>query len=141
MLACRRLSGTKITLIIDIHAVGNGLESPFCGKCLHHLKKLVFTVEAPLAVIADIFRPIHFAGLDHLNGDPVLLREGERVLQLGARQAGRICDYSEHVLAQDVVRDPCKIRRIDAAGISDQGASERPERVFQKALLGGQIHN
>ena len=55
----------------------------FRRKCLHYLKKLIFTVEAPLAVIADVFRPIHLAGLNHLNGDPVLLRKGERVLKAG----------------------------------------------------------
>ena len=140
MLARGRLSGTKIALIIDIHTIGNGLEAPFCGKSLHYLEKLVFAVKAPLAIIADVFRSVHFAGLDHFNSDPMFMGEGERILQLRASQAGRVCDYRQHILAQDLARAPSQIGRIDPTGVGDKGAAERPERVFQKALLGGQIH-
>ena len=119
MLTRSRLARTEIALIIDVYPVGNGLEAVFCGKSLHHMEKFIFAMEAPLAVIPDVFRSVHFAGLDHLNGNPMFLRECESVLKLGTRQAGRICDQGQHVLAKDLACDPCQIGRIDATGISD----------------------
>ena len=141
MLARSCLPGTEIALIINIHAVGNRLKATSCGKCFHHLKEFVFAVEAPLAIIADVFRPVHFAGLDDLNGNAMFLREGKRVLKLGTSQARGVRDYGQHIAAKNLVRDPCQISRINSAGVGDQRAAKRLERIFEEMLFRVQIHN
>ena len=136
----RCLAGTKITLIINIHAVGNGLEASVRGKGFHHLEKFILTVEAPLTVITDVFRPIHFARLDHLNGDPMFLREGEGILQLSARQTGRVCNYRQHVLAQELASDPSKVSRITPPEYAIRGRPSERRESSRRRCLADRIH-
>ena len=98
---------------------------------LHHLKKLVFAVETPLAVIADIFRPVHFAVW--MTSMAILCSRGESqcVLKLGAGQTGRICDHGQHVTPQYLVRHPGQISGIDAARVRHQRAARAHEAILQ----------
>ena len=92
------LAGPEIALIVNIYPVSNRLETALFSKLLHYLKKLVFAVEAALAVITDIFRALHLRSLNDLNRNIVLLGKSQCVLKLCACQAGRIGDYRQHVL-------------------------------------------
>ena len=62
MIAGSDLSGTKVALIIGIHAVSDGLEPMFCAKRFHHREQLVLAMETARAVVAYIFGAIKFGG-------------------------------------------------------------------------------
>ena len=51
-------------MIVEIHAVSNGVEATRGAKFLHHRKKFVFTLKAALAVVARIFGAVEFGGGD-----------------------------------------------------------------------------
>ena len=126
-------------MVIDIHAIGNRLKAAFCGESLHHLKELVFAVEAALAIIADVFRPVHFAVWITSMAIPCSWAKASASCNCVRARLGESA-ITASVPAQNLVRHPGQICGIDAAGVRDQRAAKLPERVFQAVLLGGQIH-
>ena len=66
---------------------------------------------------------VEFVGGEHLERNALFRGEGDRVGEVGARQAGRIGDDSQHVAAQHLMRGPGEKCGVHAAGIGDQGSS------------------
>jgi len=111
----RLLSRTKIALIIRVHAVGDDVEAVLRAKLFHHRKQLVFAMEAPRSVILAVVRALQLRSLDDRERNVLLLRKRNRILHLGSRQAWRISQHREHLLAERLMRRPCEERRIDTA--------------------------
>jgi len=135
----RRLSRPEIALIVQVHAIGDAVEPAGAAKLFHHVKKLVLAVKTPRPVIADIFRPVHFRGVDDFQRNRALPGEREGVSQLSAGQAWRIGDHRKHVVAQSLMRSPGEKRRIDAAGIGNQHPAQPPETFIQGSASGSEF--
>src|SRR5438552_14058496 len=119
-----RLARAKVSLVVQIYAVGDGIEAPASAEFLHYGEQLILAVETAGRVIANIFRPVQFIGDDDFERDSVFAGESGGVSQLGASQARRIGNDSQHIVAQDFMRCPGEKSRVRAAGIGDQGSSQ-----------------
>src|SRR6516225_7373410 len=58
------LSGTEVTLIINIHAVGSGLKTVFPREVRHGLKKLILAMKATTGIVKNVLRPLHLCGVN-----------------------------------------------------------------------------
>src|SRR5579864_1937824 len=119
VLFCSLLPGTKVALVVNVHAVGNDVEAASYAQFFHHGEKLVFTLKAALAVIAGIFGAVEFGGGDDFERNRLLVGKGDGIVQVRASEAGRVGNHREHVCAQSAVRGPGEIGGVDATGISD----------------------
>src|SRR5579864_8929188 len=114
VLFCSLLSGTEVSLVVNVHAVGNYVEAASYAQFLHHGEKLVFTLKAALAVIAGIFGAVEFGGGNDFERNRLLVGKGDGIVQVRASEAGRIGDYRQHVCAQCAMSDPSEIGGVDA---------------------------
>src|SRR5208282_4472721 len=58
------LAGTKISLVVRVNAVGDGIKAAPPAHFLHHSKQLVFAVETAGGIVADVLRALEFRGGD-----------------------------------------------------------------------------
>jgi hypothetical protein len=100
------LPGTEVALVVDVHAVGNGIKSPLAAEFLHDGEQFILAVKTAGSVVAGVFRAIEFAGHHDLQRDSLLAGEGGGSGQLGSGQTGRIGDHGQHVAAQYFMRRP-----------------------------------
>src|SRR5258708_22563573 len=84
----RHLSWTEITLVVNIDSISNRMEAVVFREALHHQEQLIFAMKAARSVIANVLRPLHLLGLDHLKRNPLLFRESNCILQVRPRQTG-----------------------------------------------------
>ena len=80
------LAGTEIAAIIQVHAISQVLEAKAFARFFHFGKKLRLAEETAGRVVLHVVRILHLVGLQHLQRNALLPREGLRVLQMGARQ-------------------------------------------------------
>src|SRR5215471_3965152 len=74
----RLLPGTKIALIINIHAISDRNKAVLPRELLHGSEQLVFAMKATRRIIADIFGLFCFMCLDDLKRNPLLLNRPPR---------------------------------------------------------------
>src|SRR5438876_182971 len=135
MLLGRPLAGTKIALVVEIHAIGDGIETMFAAVALHDGEELVFAVEAALCVIAGIIWIFQLLRLDDLAGNVLFLREKQGVFKLSSRQRGRIGDERQHVLAQRLMRGMRQISGVHASGVRDEHPAKRAKMAPQSFVF------
>ncbi len=136
----RFLPRTEITLIVNVHAVSYGREIMLLRKLLHHDEQFIFAVKAARGIVARVLRLVQFRSLDDLERNVLLFRERNSILQVGAREARGICDHSQHIAAECLVRRIGQKSRVHPAGISHQSASHTRQHLVQLLPLGGYIH-
>ena len=113
------LAGTEVALVVQVDAIGNGVEAASLPKVFHQREEFIFTEEAALGIVADVFRAIKFGGGDHFQGDRLFLGKGDCIGKLGARQAGRVGDDGQHSISQHLMSSPREVGRINSAGVGD----------------------
>ena len=133
--ASRFLARTEIPLIVDIDAICDGMEAPGGAQILHQGEELIFAEEAALRVIANILRATEFRSCDHLQGNRLLLGEGDRVGKLRSRQTRRVGDDCQHIFWQRLMGCPRQVGRIHASGIGDKQASCSAQAILQQCAL------
>jgi hypothetical protein len=129
------LAGTKVALVILIHTVGDCIETARGADLLHDCEEFVLAVEAALAVVAGIFWAVEFGSRDDFEGDSVFIGEGDGVGEMGAGQARRIRNYSQHVFAEFAVRDPGEIGGVNAAGVGHKHAAQLAQGGAELSFL------
>ena len=140
MLLGRLLAGTKIALVVEIHAIGDGIEAVLAAVALHDGEELVFAVEAALCVIAGIIWIFQLLRLDDLAGNVLFLREKQGVFKLSSRQRGRIGDERQHVLAQRLMRGIRQISGVHASGVGDERPAQRVQVALQSFVFDFKRH-
>ena len=114
------LTGTKIALIVEVHAIGDSIEAARRPEFFHQRKQFIFAEEAALRIIAHIFRTVKFRGRDYFKGNRLFLGESNCIGKLGARQAGRVGDDRQHVFSQRLMRSPSQVGGVNTAGVGDE---------------------
>src|SRR5690242_10968253 len=109
MLPCSLLARPKVTLIVKVHAVSNGVKSAGGTELFHYRKQFVLALKATLPVVASIFGTIELGCGKHLDRNSLLVGERECVGKVGSSQAGRIGDHGEHVVAEGAMCHPRKV--------------------------------
>src|SRR5437899_4780643 len=99
MLACGLLSGPKIALVVGVDAVGDGFKSAGLAVALEDSEQFVLAVETAHGIVADVGWIFQFLRFHNLDRNFALARKGERVFEMGAREAGGIGDYGAHLAA------------------------------------------
>src|SRR5579864_7695917 len=101
-------------------------------------------MEAARGVVAGVFGAIEFGGGNDFEGNVLLVSEGDRVGELGAREAGRVGDHGKHVRAERLMSGPGEVGGIDSAGVGDEQASEGAKALLEFGVpgceLGGDGH-
>ena len=117
----RRLRArTKIARVARVLAVGNHRKIFGLGDGREFLEQFVFAKIAAVGRVRRVFGIFKFRRLHHADGKLELLRDGQRLLQFAARQAGRIGNDSQSLFAQNIVRHARQKNRVHAAGIGDE---------------------
>ena len=88
MLPCRLLPGTEVSLVIQVHSIGNAVKTVTGAEALHHREQFVLTVETARPIILNVFRSLQFCGGNDFHGNALLGCEGKCVLQVSAGQTG-----------------------------------------------------
>ena len=88
VLASGLLSGAEVALVIEIHAVSDGVKAVLFAEGFHDSEEFVFAMEATGCVIASIFGALKLGRWNDLKRNALLLGEGGRIRQLCAREAG-----------------------------------------------------
>ncbi len=114
-----RLSRAKITLVVQVHAIGNGIKAVTLRKGSHQLKKLIFAMKAAMRIVTHILRPIHLRRMHDLQGNGIRLCKSDGIPELAASQAGRIRDDSQHVILKNLMSRPGKKCGINPTGVGD----------------------
>src|SRR5215469_7954428 len=135
MLGCRFLPGPEVPLVIQVDSVRDGAEPPRRAKRLHQREQLVLAVKAARPVIPQIFLTIHLRRVNDLHRDALLPGEGQSVVELSARQAGRIRDHRQHLFTQHLMGKPRQKRRIDASRVSHQRPAIAAQLPFEQSAL------
>src|SRR5208337_748700 len=135
MLARRLLPGPKITLVVGVYSVGDGVEPARLAAAFEDGEQFVFAVKTAHGIVADIRGIFQFLRFHYLNRDSVPARKGERVFQVSPGQAGGIGDYSEHLAAKHLMRRPGEKSGIHAPGVSDEQAGLASEDLAQVLRL------
>ena len=73
------LPGAEVALIVEVHAVSDGVETACGTEFLHHTKKFVFTLKAALAVVAGIFGALELGGGDDFERNSLLVGESNGI--------------------------------------------------------------
>src|SRR5438552_3379920 len=112
MLLGRPLAGTKIALVVEIHAIGDGIEAVLAAVALHDGEELIFAVEAALCVVAGIimerYRGEH--GFDAIAYGVNLDDQGDfRPDQRAAQQHRVVAPLLEAKLAKADVRELARL--------------------------------
>src|SRR6266705_3051696 len=68
------------------------------AEIFHHGEHFIFTEKAARSVIARVFRAVEFVGCDDFERNLVFAGKRNCVGKLSARQAGRVCNDSQHVI-------------------------------------------
>src|SRR5438132_10880437 len=100
------LAGTEVALVVEVHAVGDGVEAAGVAKGFHDGEEFVFAMEAARGVVARVSGGIAFCGGDDFERYVLLLAEGDCVGELGAREAGCGGDPGEHVASDLLMSCP-----------------------------------
>ncbi len=119
MLLGGALAGPEVARIVGIHSVGDVGEAELRAERSHDGEQLIFAVEAAVGVVALVFGAIEFAGCDDAQGHAEGRGEGLRLLEIAAREAGRIGEHGEHAVAQDAMGGCGEKGGIDASRIRD----------------------
>jgi hypothetical protein len=90
------------------------------ARGFHLGEQLILAVEAAVVVVASVVWVFEFAGLENVDGNAVLRREGKGRGQFLAGQRGRVGNYGEHTSAQSAMDGVGKIGRVRTAGVGDQ---------------------
>src|ERR1051326_3683111 len=109
MLPCSLLPRPKVTLIVNVHAISNGVKSAGGAELFHYRKQFVLALKATLPVVASIFGTIEPGCGNYLDRNSLLVGERECVGKVGSSQAGRVGDHGEHVLAEDAMSHPRQV--------------------------------
>ena len=138
------LARTEVALVVEVHAVGDGIEAAGVAKGFHDGEEFVFAMEAARGVVARVFGAIEFGGGDDFERNASLPGEGDRVGELSAREAGRVGDHGQHARAERLMSGPGEVGGIDSAGVGDEKASEGAKALLEVGLfeceLGGDGH-
>src|SRR5271169_3120170 len=78
----------KVSQIIDVDTISDGVETAALAICFHCGEKLIFAVIAAGRIVNEVFRPFHFTGVDDRQRNPLFLSESYRIPHLRAREAG-----------------------------------------------------
>ena len=109
------LPRSKVALIVEVHTVGDSVETASGPESFHDREEFVFALKAALAVIAGILGTIKLRSGDDLDGNVLFVGEGQGVGKMRAGKAGRVGDHRQHVVSESAVRGQGKIRGVDAA--------------------------
>ncbi len=82
------LPWAEVALVVEVHAVGDGVEAARGAQFLHHVKQFVFALKTALPVVARIFRAVEFRGRDDFQRNALLVGKGDGIGELRASQAG-----------------------------------------------------
>ena len=121
------LAGTKVALIVEVDAVGDGIEAACCAQSFHQGEEFILAEEAALRIVANVLRAVEFRSCDHFQRNGLLLRKGNRVGKLGACQAGGVGNDRQHVVPERLMCGPSQVGGIHAAGIGDEQTSQLTE--------------
>ena len=111
------------------------LKAIVLAKVFHHLKKLIFAVEAPALVIAAIFCAFQFARREHRQGNALFCGEGDGVTLVPSRETRRVSQHRCHAASKFAVGDPCKVSRVHPSRIGNQHPSQRAQPGAQKRRI------
>src|ERR1700686_1121276 len=93
------LSGTKITLVVDIDPVGNRLKAVRVPVIFEDREQFIFTMKATHRIIADVGGALPFVGLHNVDRDFALASKRKRIFQMSACQAWGIGNHGAHFAA------------------------------------------
>src|SRR5437764_12535330 len=94
------LSGAKVASIVKVLPIRNVAEAQFRTLLIHDREQLVLAVEAAGRIVARILRSRHLISDDNIERNLPALGEFDRELQLMPRQAWRVGEHRQHVLAE-----------------------------------------
>src|ERR1700757_3063781 len=100
------LPWAEVSLVINVYTIGNCVEALRGAQVFHDGEQFVFALKTTLPVVAGILRTLEFRGGNNLEGDSLLLGEGDGIRQMSPREAGRISDDCQHIRPQDAMRSP-----------------------------------
>src|SRR5208337_832878 len=99
MLSRSLLAGPEIALVVGINAVSDHVEAALRAEPLHYREQLVLAIEAARGVVLAVLCALHLSSLNNGERDSLLFGERRRVLHLRARQAGRVGENRQHIIA------------------------------------------
>jgi hypothetical protein len=126
------LAGAKVALIVQIHAICNRVETAGGAKSFHYFEEFIFTLKAALAVVACVLGTIKFRRGRSLRPEYVVRwRKRAHPSRWVRARLGESAITASIWCPQSVVRRPCQISRINAAGIRHQQAAQPAEPRLQ----------
>src|SRR5246127_3373906 len=90
------LPWAEVSLVVQVHAIGNRVVALRGAQVFHDGEQFVFALKAALPVVARILWTVEFRGGNNLDGDSLLLGEGDGIRQMSPREAWRISDGRQH---------------------------------------------
>ncbi len=145
MLARRLLSGPKIAFVVGVDAVGDGVESSSLAVALEDGEQFVLAVKAAHRIVADVRGIFQFLRFHNLDRNFTLVRKGERVFEMSARQAGGIGNHGEHLAAEHLMRRPGKKSGVHTTRVGDDQTSVTGKSLAQAFSLliecDGSVHD
>jgi len=126
-------SRAVIAEIGSVFSVGNDPETFGLGDGFKLCKQRVFAEIAAIDGIREVVGIVEFRGAGNADGDVEPSGNVQGLLQLSAREAGRICDHSEGSGTQDLIRHGREQDRIHSARIRHQATLVTGEHFFETA--------
>ena len=117
------LPRTKVTEVVDVHAVDHMRDTPLLRHLVEPGKQFVLAVKAAVGIVSNVFRIIKLMSNNVLVADAVLAGEGYRIALVGIGQRRRVRRDRNRVAAQNTVGGPGQVRRISAARIGNDHAA------------------
>ena len=125
-------------MVVHIDAVCDGVESAFITKAFEDGEQFVLAVETAHGIVSKVGGIFEFVGFDNGDGNLVVARKGERLLEMSSGQARRVGNHGEHLAAENLMRRPGKERGIHAARISDDQTRMGCEELTQALSFPGE---
>jgi len=87
MLLGSLLAGTEISLVVEVHAVGDGIKALRRTEFFHYNKQFVFAMKATGGVVPYVCWAIDFVGQNDFKWNSLFHGKSGRICKLGASQA------------------------------------------------------
>jgi hypothetical protein len=124
MQLCCLLARPEVSLVVNVHAIGDRIEAALGAQLLHDAEQFIFALKTTLAIIPHVVRAVQLGRLDDLDRESLLVGEGNRIREMRACEAGGIRNYGQHVFSQGTMRRPSQVRGVNPARVSDKQSAK-----------------